>query len=281
MKDNIEKGKNIKVRVFNVVLQPADKHKEVNYVALIEKVFNSGNTYCTSTDKNTKMRSLSKMEHMIYGTLVNFTVIKEGTQWYDTEKDSFKELPVDPSLNPNAKEWDFYFDTEHHRIAVPSKRGVSYSQVYQFFNKAFTEASEALGFDDVTVSSITSNEGIEQIFELDEIDTLTIEVSYSNNDNNNLWEKAIDDQLKETGAGRMKTTVKAPKNGKMFLKDNSFLGGMVKLSQNNGSAKAEGKKAGKVTKVNTDNYPKEVKMTKVTEANIFTKIKAAIQSVLN
>ena len=96
-----------------------------------------------------------------------------------------------------------------------------------------------------------------------------------------LWEKAIDDQLKETGAGRMKTTVKAPKNGKMNLKDNSFLGGMVKLSQNNGSAKAEGKKAGKVTKVNTDNYPKEVKMTKVTEANIFTKIKAAIQSVLN
>ena len=77
----------------------------------------------------------------------------------------------------------------------------------------------------------------------------------------------------------MKTTVKAPKNGKMNLKDNSFLGGMVKLSQNNGSAKAEGKKAGKVTKVNTDNYPKEVKMTKVTEANIFTKIKAAIQSV--
>lgn len=281
MKEKEDKGKNLKVRVFNVVLQPADNHKEENYVALIEKVFNSGKTYCTSTDKNTKMRSISKMNHMIYGTLVNFTVIKEGTQWYDTEKDSLKELPLDPSLNPNAKEWDFYFDTEHHRIAVPSKRGVSFSQVHIFFNKAFTEASEALGFEDVTVSSVTSNEGIEHIFALDEIDTLTIEVCYSNNDNNNHWEKAIDDQLKETGAGRLKATVKAPKNGKMKLQDNSFLGGMVKLSQNNGSAKAEGKKAGKVTKVNTDNYPKEVKMTKVTDENIFSKIKAAIQSVIN
>lgn len=281
MIETTEKGKNLKVRIFNVVLQPADKHEEKNYVSLIEKVYNIGNTYCTSTDKHTKMRSYTKMDHMIYGTLVNYTVIKEGTQWYDTEKDSFKELPVEPTLNPNAKEWDFYFDTDHHRIVVPSKRGVSFSQVYLFFNKAFAEACEVLGFDDVTVSSVTSKEGIDHIFALDEIDTLTIEVCYSNNDNNDQWEKAIDDQLKETGAGKMKATVKAPKNGKMKLIDNSFLGGMVKLSQNNGRAKAEGKKAGKVTKVNTDHFPKEIKMTKVTDGNIVAKIKAAIQSILN
>lgn len=280
MEEKETKGKYVKIRVFNVVLQPAEKHEEENYVALIDKVFKNGSTYCTSTDKNTKIRSISKLEHMVYGTLVNYTVIKEGTQWYDTEKDSFKEIPVDPSLNPNAKEWEFYFDTEHHRIAVPSKRGVSFSQIHQYFIKAFTEACEALGFNDVTVSSVTSSEGIEQIFALDEIDTLTVEFSYSNNDNNDGWEEVIDDQLKEMGVGKIKTTVKAPKKGKIGLRIKSFLGAMIKLSQNNGSAKAEGKKAGKVTKVNTDNYPKEIKMTKVTEDNIIMKIKSAILSIL-
>ena len=151
---------------------------------------------------------------------------------------SFEEHPVDPSLNPNAKEWDFYFDTEHHRIAVISKRGVSFPQIYNYFTKAFAKASEIMPFDDITVNSITSNEGIELIFALEEIESLTVEVSYSNNDNNEDWEAAIDNQLQEMRAGRIKTTFKAPKKGRMALKSDSFLGGMIKLSKNNGSAKA-------------------------------------------
>ena len=135
-------------------------------------------------------------------------------------------------------------------------------------------------FDDVTVNSITSNEGIELIFALEEIETLTVEVSYSNNDNNEDWEAAIDNQLQEGGAGRIKTTVKAPKKGRMALKSDSFLGGMIKLSKNNGSAKAEGKLEGKKTKVNTDSYPREIILNKVTEENLLAKIKSAIASLL-
>ena len=82
------------------------------------------------------------------------------------------------------------------------------------------------------------------------------------------------------GAGRIKTTVKAPKKGRMALKNDSFLGGMIKLSKNNGIAKAEGKLEGKKTKVNTDSYPREIILNKVTEENLLAKIKSAIASLL-
>ena len=280
MENKKEKGRNVKLRMFNVVIQPVGQQKEENYVALIDYIFNDGKSFCTAPDKFTKLRAINKAGHIIYGTLVNYTVLKEGSPWYNTETNSFEEHPVDPSLNPNAKEWDFYFDTEHHRIAVISKRGISFPQIYNYFTQAFAKASEVMPFDDITVNSITSNEGIELIFALEEIESLTVEVSYSNNDNNEDWEAAIDNQLQEMGAGRIKTTVKAPKKGRMALKSDSFLGGMIKLSKNNGSAKAEGKLEGKKTKVNTDSYPREIILNKVTEENLLAKIKSAIASLL-
>ena len=55
---------------------------------------------------------------------------------------------------------------------------------------------------------------------------------------------------------------------------------MIKLSKNNGSAKAEGMMNGKKTKVNTDSYPTVIILKKVTEENLLAKIKAAIVSLL-
>lgn len=266
--------------MFNVVIQPVEQQKEENYVALIDYVYKDGKSFCTAPDKFTKLRAVNKVGHIIYGTLVNYTILKEGSPWYNTETNSFEEHPVDPSLNPNAKEWGFYFDTEHHRVAVISKRSVSFTQIHNYFTKAFTKACEVMPFDDVAVNSITSNEGIDRIFALEEIESLTVEVSYSNNDNNEDWEAAIDNQLQEMRAGRMKTTVKASNNGRMTLKNDSLLGGMIKLSKNNGRAKAEGKLEGKKTKVNTDSYPREIILNNVTEDNILAKIKSAIASLL-
>lgn len=273
-------GKNVKVRIFNVVIQPVSKQKENNYKALINEVFNKGYEYITASDKKTKIRSLNISDNMMYGTLVNYMKLDTEDLWYNSAKDNFEQVEVDPNLNPKGKEWKYYFCPKYHRIAVPSMQGISYSQIYNFFTKAFNEAAQILGLEDVAVNIVTSSEGIEAIFKLVEINKLTVEVSYSNNDNNDAFDQRIDDELKGMNIGKLKTIAQPPQNSNFTLDKNSYLGALVRLCKNNGWAKAEGRVGGKVAKVNTDQYPKEVKMTKVTDENLLHKMYDAIKSVL-
>lgn len=273
-------GKNVKVRIFNVVIQPVSKQKENNYKALINEVFNKGYEYITTSDKKTKIRSLNISDNMMYGTLVNYMELDTEDLWYNSAKDNFEQVEVDPNLNPKGKEWKYYFCPKYHRIAVPSMQGISYSQIYNFFTKAFNEAAQILGLEDVAVNIVTSSEGIEAIFKLVEINKLTVEVSYSNNDNNDAFDQRIDDELKGMNIGKLKTVAQPPQNSNFTLEKKSFLGALLRLSKNNGRAKAEGRVDGKLTKVNTDKYPKEVKMTKVTDENFLNKIYDAIMSVI-
>lgn len=273
-------GKNVNVRIFNVVIQPTSKQNEDNYKALINEIFHKGYEYITVSDKKTKIRSLNTSGNMMYGTLVNYMKLDADDPWYNSAKDDFEQVDVDPNLNPKGKEWNYYYCPQYHRIAVPAVQGVSYSQIYNFFSKAFNEAAQTLGLEDVAVNIVTSSEGIEAIFSLTEINKLTVEVSYSNNDNNDAFDQSIDNELKGMNIGKLKTVAKPPKNSKFTLKKRSYLGALVRLCKNNGWAKAEGRVGGKVRKVNTDQYPKEVKMTKVTEENLLQKIYDAIKSVL-
>lgn len=272
--------KNVKVRIFNVVIQPVSKQKENNYKALINEVFNKGYEYITALDKKTKIRSLNISDNMMYGTLVNYMKLDTEDLWYNSAKDNFEHVEVDPNLNPKGKEWKYYFCPKYHRIAVPSMQGISYSQIYNFFTKAFNEAAQILGLEDVAVNIVTSSEGIEAIFKLVEINKLTVEVSYSNNDNNDAFDQRIDDELKGMNIGKLKTVAQPPQNSNFTLEKNSILGALVRLCKNNGWAKAEGRVGGKLTKVNTDQYPKEVRMTKVTDENFLNKIYDAIMSVI-
>ena len=278
--ENKPKGKTVKVRVFNVVIQPTSKQSEDNYKALIDVVFNRGFEYITATDRKTKMRSLNTAGNLVFGTLVNYMRLDADDPWYNSAKDDFEHIAVDPNLNPKAKEWDYYFYPQYHRIAVPSKRGVSYGQIYNFFSKAFGEAARILGFEDVAFNIVTSSEGIEAIFGLTQIEQLTVEVSYSNNDNNDEFDQLIDGEMKDMNVGKLKTTAQPPNKSSFTLKEKSYLGALVRLSKNNGWARAVGKYNGKTKKVHTDQYPKEVKLTKVTDANILQKIADAIMSVL-
>lgn len=273
-------GKTIKVRFFNVVIQPAHKQNEDNYKALINEIFSKGYEYITAPDKKTKMRSLNTSSDMVFGTLVNYMKLDTDDLWYNSANDDFEQVDVDPNLNPKGKEWEYYFYPKTHRIAIPSKRGVSHGQIYNFFSKAFKDAANTLGFEDAAVNIVTSSEGIEAIFNLTEIEKLTVEVSYSNNDNNDAFDQAIDDQLKDMNIGKLKTTAQPPKNSRFTLKKDSYLGALVRLCKNNGWAKAEGRVMGHVKKVNTDQYPKEFELKKVTDENILQKITEAIKSIL-
>lgn len=275
-----KKSQDVKLRFFNVVIQPSNKHEKENYENMMQHVCEKNIPYNTSHDKYTKIYTFSKTKDLMYGTLVNYTVINGEDPWYNSSNGALQTLEIDPNLNPNAKEWDFYFYPEKHRIAVASKRGVSFTQILSYFRQVFRDAAAVLGFEDVVVSYESTSECIDDIFGLDDIDTLTIEVSYSNNGNFDEFDTAIDEELKGQNVGNVKTMLKSSRHGKISLKPDSYFGGLVRLSKSHGSAKAEGHLNGRVKKVNTDDYPKEVIMKKVTEENKLSKVISAILSIL-
>lgn len=271
---------NITLRYYNLVIQPVKYHHPDCYVELMKKVFAQELSVVTGTDKLTKMRILSVFNDVIYGQLINMTTLGNDN-WYDSETDTIGQHPTEPNMYPNAREWDFYFMPENHRMAVVVKRGISWSQFEKYFATVFDKVCPALGYDTVIMNRVTSVQGLEEIYKLDTISTLEIEVSYSNNDNNDAFTTAIDNELKETNVSVLKTKAEATKNNPIILKKegNSYLTSLVNLSKNNGFTKARGKEGRRVKTVNTRNYPRVDLLKKITDNTMVKSIMESIRGI--
>lgn len=270
----------LSLRYYNVVLQPATFHDTDYYKKLMRQVFQNERAIVTATDKATKMRGLDESNDMMIGHLVNYSILS-SKNWYDDNADTIIEHDTDPNLYPNAREWEFYFMPETHRMAVVVKKGLSWGQFETYLNKAFKVACESLGYDDAVLNRITSTNGIEAIYSLDTISSLDIEVCYSNNDNNDEYTEAIDDEFKSSNVSRMKAKVIGTSHHPIQLKKegNSLLNSLLILSKNNGFAKAKGKIGKKAKTINTRDYPVVTKLTKVTDSNMTERIRQSFDSL--
>ena len=271
----------LSLRYYNVVIQPAEFHQTDNYVGLMEKVFRGGEAIATGSDKVTKMRLLDIANDIMHGQLINYSTLSTKN-WYDDNVDRVVEHDTEPNLYPNAREWDFYFMPEKHRMAVIIKRGISWSQFEKYFTKVFEQACEGLGFDNVQFNRVTTSQGLEEIFKLDTINSLEIEVSYSNNDNNDAFTTAIDDEFKESNVSLLKAKAVGTKEHPIKLKKegNSVLNSLLNLTRNNGFAKAKGKEGRNSKTINTRDFPQISKLVKVSANSIFTRVKDAINSII-
>lgn len=278
MEEKKDKPKQLRLRMYNVVIHPAKMQSVEAYISLFDKIHTLARTYDTGTDKRTKLRSYSKAEDVIFGTLINYSTL-DGENWYDSSSDEVVTHRIEPNIFPNAKEWDFYFLPEKHRMAVVVKRGVSWIQFEKYMNKAFLDAAESLGLDEVRFTNETSQEGIDEIFSLESIDSIEIEVSYSNNDTNDITAEFIDRELKKSNVNVYKTKATGTKLNPILLGNaRSYLGSLVMLSKHNGFTKAIGKFNHRTKKINTNNYP-SVETVKVTEQNKLSIIKNLIRTL--
>lgn len=272
----------LSLRYYNVVIQPAEFHQTENYVELMKRVFHGGQSIATGSDKVTKMRLLDIANDIMHGQLINYSTLSTKN-WYDDNADRVVEHDTEPNLYPNAREWDFYFMPEKHRMAVVIKRGISWSQFEKYFTKVFEQACEGLGFDNVQFNRVTTSQGLEEIFNLDTIHSLEIEVSYSNNDNNDAFTTAIDDEFKETNVSLLKAKAVGTKEHPIKLKKegNSVLNSLLNLTRNNGFAKAKGKEGRNSKTINTRDFPQISKLVRVSANSIYTRVKDAINSVID
>lgn len=272
----------LSLRYYNVVIQPAEFHQMENYVELMKRVFRGGQTIATGSDKVTKMRLLDVANDIMHGQLINYSTLSTKN-WYDDNADRVVEHDTEPNLYPNAREWDFYFVPEKHRMAVVIKRGISWSQFEKYFAKVFEQACEGMGFDSVQFNRVTTSQGLEEIFNLDSISSLEIEVSYSNNDNNDAFTTAIDDEFKESNVSLLKAKAVGTKEHPIKLKKegDSVINSLLNLTRNNGFAKAKGKEGRNSKTINTRDFPQISKLVRVSANSIYTRVKDAINSVID
>lgn len=278
-----KKTKNSKIRntvfrFFNVVIYPEEHQKEKNYIIALDKIFKRGTSVYTYQDKITKMYSLNRLsdESLIYGTIINYTKLKGEERCYNEETGMIEEKEMDPNLNPNCKEWEFYFMPSKHRMAIPKNGRVSYSQIVKFFEVELKEVADSIGCDRIEFNPVATKNAIKDIFELDTIERLEVTVSYTNNDMNEGYDQLISDELSAQGVDNLKTIATGGKGAPFTLKKRSYLGGIVTLAQEYGKAMAKGVKDNIRKTINTIHYPLEKKW-KISEENLYSDIKDIIE----
>lgn len=267
------KEKSVRLKFYNVVIYPESSQSPNYYAELLEKVKDRKIRVNTYSDKNTRIRTMYVHDGLIYGALINYTKLN-GEGWFNEESEEIEEVDINPNLNPNSKEWDYFFLPEAHRLAIFDSSNVSASQIAKFFESALNQVTKDV--EEVKVSIISTENIIDEIFEADNLTNLKINVSYTNNDNNDDWEAIIDEQMKENEVSETNLVAKGTKKKPIKLKEDSFLGGMLKLSRENGSAEAVIISENKRRVIKTSEYPLVEEIRYVENDSLLDKIKSFI-----
>ena len=272
------KRRNTVFRFFNVVIYPEQYQKEENYVLAFQKIFERGTTLYTYQNKVTKMYSMNKLADgsMLFGSLINYTKLKGEERCYDETSGQIVEKSVDPNLNPNCKEWLFYFVPSKHRMAMPKIGSVSFSQIVKFFESELAEVVASIGCEKIEFYPVATQNAIDDIFDLDTIERLDMTVTYTNNDLNEGYDQLIADELASQGVNSLRTVAEGAKGAPFRLRKESYLGGILSLSKEYGKAVAKGIKGNIRKTINTMYYPLEKKW-KITEDNKYNDIKEVIE----
>lgn len=259
--------------VLNVVITPVDSQKPERYTELIKKVKDNHVRINTFADKLMMIRLLFEQDGIIYGKLVNFVAL-QGNHWFNQATNDIVDVDVDPNLGPNSKEADFYFIPQAHRLAIKKNTKISLSQIQKFFELAFNEVTDEN--EEVIVNIVSTKDSIEKIIHANGVTRLYMRVSYSNNDNNEDFEAAIDKMFKEANITKATTELSGKPTNPIRLNENSYLGGQLRLCRENGYAEATVMEGGKRVKISTDSYPEVNEIRYIDEEDLLSRIKSWI-----
>lgn len=273
-----KKEKTTKVRYLNVVIYPEKRQSPQRYCELLTKISDANVAVNTYSEKITQIENLDLEQDVYHGKLVNFTDL-HGKKWFDKDKNVVEDFQFDLNKFPNAKEKEFYFFPNMHRIAVISNDAPSLGQVQKFFQYAFNKVASKKDDESVEVNIISESVIIDKIFSAKSLTSLEIHVSYSNNDLNEGYQAYIDETLKQDKVRKVDAKFTATQKNPMSLSKNGVVGGLLSLSQNNGYAVASGEIDGLKQTVSTQNYPK-VSTIKYIEGEILAALKPIIEKIV-
>lgn len=259
----------IKLTFYNVVIQPVSQQSPERYKELINKIYSDKVAINTYSDKYTCIRILKEEGDLIRGQLVNYTELS-NQNWYNSSTNETEDINLDPSLHPNAKKWEFYFLPKTHTLAVTSIAPVR--QIDNFFTMAFNSVADKTKDEEIQFNVISSKDSIEKIVNAETLTSIEIVVSYSNNDNNEDWDRLIDESLKSSDVRRAEVKMTGSRKNPIKLLANSMIQGLLNLSRRNGRAKAIVYENGKREAISTSSSPDTATILYTDETNMIESI---------
>ncbi|MDD4994117.1 MAG: DUF4747 family protein [Paludibacter sp.] len=258
MKNKRSREKDFKIGILNIKVAPKDEEIDsaAFYTDILKRVFENDIACNTRGEKYMEFRSMNITEDkkIVYGKLMYYTVL-DPNDWYNRDSKTMQKVEIDSSLNPNAKEGDYFFIPDAHRFCFTIKsNGIAISQVEIFMKYALEKIADK--FQTVFVTRELREDVIERILSAGSLSKLDIDISYTNNDLSDDFEKLLDDDLKDGHVRNLHLEAKSFSKESINLSQSKVLSAALKLSQSNGYAEATIKERGKNVVVSTTEYPR-------------------------
>lgn len=229
-------------RVINIVAHPSENHIPELYMnALKEIAIAKILIRLSRKSKGPKAGIITKFELLhpdedndIYiGSFWMGTHYGDGTETFDTETleqstvDELRKFLIDP------KEYTFWYSMSKHRFIIP--KALPIRPFTRYLITAFQKLRSPV---EVSVTPVKSKQSVEKIINSPYVVELVISIHYTNNDNNDGFAEAIDREMKKSNTSTLCTKITADRGKRIDIKSNSYLGGLLRLSRENGFAKA-------------------------------------------
>lgn len=256
-----------KIGALNITIHP---HKPELYAKLFQTAFKARHPVKIIGDTFGVVHTMFNLvegqpEKGIHGNLIKYTAINPSDPWFDVNqgkeatKEQLKDLSIPDGLAPNMKWTRYFFDPTHHKLIwVCNGPNISFSPntVWKIFLDFFLRAQviKEFGQPDVTVEQ--DRDQLQRIFKMFRIDTLSIEYTRPNpdDDDDEKAEKAVEEKLKAQRIQKVETVYKAEHN-KGIVPDKTTKA-LSRLAMSNGHVAAKGRDdEGKKVEENTQDHP--------------------------
>jgi hypothetical protein len=253
------KKRSFRIGILNIKVAPKDEaiDSSIFYKDIFKTIFEENIAVNTRGEKFMDIYEMNyyNNDKIVYGKLMYYTVL-DPNDWYNRKAKTREKVTYDLSLYPNAKEGEYFFIPEAHRFCfILTSGGIAVSQVISFLTTAIEKVID--DSQSVTITEEKNEDVIEKILNAKDLSFLDINITYTNNDLTDDFDKLLDDDLKEGHIRNLHLQAKSFKKDSINLTNSKVLKAALKLSQSNGYAEATIKENGKNKTICTTQYPRE------------------------
>ncbi|MBL7912641.1 MAG: DUF4747 family protein [Bacteroidia bacterium] len=248
------KEKEFQFYIINIPIKPNKEANAELYEKFFKSVFDRKKYMKIGKDKAAILRTYNKSDSnhgIIYGYFSTFTRI-DGKHWINLDNMEKESHEIPKNKFPNLREsYYFFFPKIHRFVVMKTSSGVSLKSVLAYFHELKKDLKEP----DFEVFYELSKNSFKEILSAEVVNSLCIEVSYSNAGIGNDAFKFVDKDMKDSNTQKIKIEAKAEKGNGINIKESKILEGSLKLAESYGNATASVTVNKRRRTIKTENYP--------------------------
>jgi len=249
--------------ILNLKLLSESRKGEESLIDILKKIKNRKIRRPISSDREVAIRTafttkVGKNE-VLYGKFVSAIDLSD-TDWLNLSNMEKEHYPVPKNLRAKIRENEFILIEKAHRLFLfnSSNDNLTHKQIQTFLLSAIKDVIKE--DEDIEVITEKDSEGVKQIMDASYVEWIDIQISRSNNDNNEDAAEWLEAELDEMNVTKF--------NGKFITKDSDginlsskILKGALELSNSNGEIKARiSDENGKSKVIKTAEYEKKFQL---------------------